>query len=125
MMQPTLNPQVLHKLQAIRLKDGNDLACMLITIYLDATPALIDKLQDAIITGDAATSAQLITRLRGSSSSLGAIRFCVLCTDLELLPPTERVAILRRFGRIREEYAHLQQSFREFLRPTHALMYGT
>ena len=125
LMQPTLNPQVLHELQAIRLDDGNNLACQLVTIFLDVTPALIDELHAACASGDATTAARLISRLRGSSSCIGALHFADLCAELERLEPTNRSTVSQRIGRVRDEYARLEYALAEYVEPRFAYAYGS
>lgn len=124
-MQPTLNPQVLHELQAIRLDDGNNLACQLVTIFLNVTPELIDELHAACASGDAVTAAQIISRLRGSSSCVGALRFAELCSELERLEPTHCSTVSQRIGRVRDEYARLEYALVEYVEPRFALAFGS
>lgn len=120
-MQPTLTPQVLHDLHAIRLGDGNNLACQLVTIFLDVTPQLIDDLHAACASCDTITAARLISRLRGSSSCVGALRFAELCAELERLEPIQRSTVSQRIGRIRDEYARLEYALAEYAEPRFAL----
>ena len=124
-MQPTLNPQVLHKLRATRLKDGHDLAHSLVSIFLDATPPLIDALHTSCVAEDAATTARLVSRLCGSGGCIGAMRFAELCAEFEHSPPTDRVTLRRRINRLREEYARLADALVGYVQPAYPLMYGT
>jgi HPt (histidine-containing phosphotransfer) domain-containing protein len=124
-MQPTLIPQVLHNLQATRLKDGSNLAHTLITIFLDATPPTLDALHAACVTNDAATTTRLVSRLCGSSGSIGAARFAELCAEFEHCPPTDRVSLRRHINALRDEYARLEGALADYVHPRYHLMYGT
>lgn len=74
---------VLHRLNARKKEDGTSLADKVITIYLDQSSKLLDKLSEASKKQDVETVREISHALKSSSVNVGAIGLSDLCKQVE------------------------------------------
>ena len=74
---------VLDSLRVLQKPGKPDLCKVLMTVYLDSSPALMDSLIAAAAAADGQALMQAAHALKSSSVSIGATRFGKTCSDLE------------------------------------------
>ena len=74
---------VLDSLRVLQKPGKPDLCKMLMTVYLDSSPALMDSLMAAAAAADGQALRQAAHALKSSSVSIGAVTFGKTCSELE------------------------------------------
>ena len=78
-----LDPGALTQLRALDPDGRHGLVGRIFSTYLTAASELLEQLNAAVQTGDAATVRRVAHTLKSSSSSIGALKFAALCADIE------------------------------------------
>lgn len=78
-----LDPAALTQLRALDPDGRHGLVGRIFSTYLTAASELLEQLNAAVQTGDAATVRRVAHTLKSSSSSIGAFKFAALCADTE------------------------------------------
>jgi signal transduction histidine kinase/ligand-binding sensor domain-containing protein/CheY-like chemotaxis protein len=73
----------LERICALGSGSANDLLSRVVRSYLEAAPALIEALREAVESSDGKALQATAHRLRGSSAQLGVERIAAICADLE------------------------------------------
>jgi HPt (histidine-containing phosphotransfer) domain-containing protein len=81
--QPRLNPAKLAELRELAEPGEPDAACEFIELYLQDTPAYLERLRAALAATAPAALKDNAHSLKGSSRNLGAERLAALCLQLE------------------------------------------
>ncbi|NNM00291.1 MAG: Hpt domain-containing protein, partial [Gammaproteobacteria bacterium] len=79
----TLDPARLESIRSLQGDYGADLLERIIQIFLQSSPKLLEKMQEAAATANAAQLASAAHSLKSSAANLGATALAALCRDLE------------------------------------------
>ncbi len=107
-MLPTLDPTFLADLRAVDPARGSALVREIISLFLEHTAPLLDKLVVSIATRDVLPRRITLHRLKGSSSTIGARQFAQLCDQLSLrLHADPGADVAQDLRALRREYTRL------------------
>jgi signal transduction histidine kinase/ligand-binding sensor domain-containing protein/DNA-binding response OmpR family regulator len=79
----SFDPVPLKQLRELEQAAGREIIATIVESFLTETPLRIEKMREAMETGDAKTLHALAHSLKGSGAQLGAVRFAALCRDVE------------------------------------------
>ena len=113
-----LNPSVLTGLRELQVEGEPDLLDELIELFLTDVPPLLIVLREAVEGGDAHSVERSAHTLKGSCSSMGAIRMAEICEKLRETGTTGdlvQTSVLfnqleTEFNRVRSEFAADQRA---------------
>jgi HPt (histidine-containing phosphotransfer) domain-containing protein len=78
-----LDRQVLDQLGSVRTNGRPELLSRVIQVYLAESPALVEKLKEALRTGNASALASSAHSLKGCSANVGATALTRYCAEAE------------------------------------------
>jgi len=78
-----LDPRALDQIRALQAPGGTDLLGKIVGVYLESSPALIERLRVALRDGNAEAVREAAHALKSSSASLGATALASLAQQLE------------------------------------------
>jgi CheY-like chemotaxis protein len=78
-----LEPEPLAKIRALQRPGAPDLLAKVIGVYLDNSPALVQRLCEAVAQGNSMALREAAHSLKSSSANLGAAQLAGLCKELE------------------------------------------
>jgi two-component system, sensor histidine kinase and response regulator len=101
-------------LDAIRTIDpvmGYELVGEILAVYFEASPKLIQQMQEGLEAGDAAKVKMAAHTLKSSSAALGAMALADLCKEAEVVARAGRLdSMTHMFGQIRQMYDLVQRA---------------
>jgi HPt (histidine-containing phosphotransfer) domain-containing protein len=104
-----LDKEILQAFRQAMGADASALLGLLIDVYLEETPTLLEKLSGAIVRGDADARKQAAHTLKSSSASLGATKFSKLCEELESMEASKTTAIASELvAQLESEYEKIK-----------------
>jgi PAS domain S-box-containing protein len=113
---PVLDPDVVDELR--QLTPDGSLFAQIVDTFLATAPDHLAELLAAVDAGDAATVRQAAHRLRGESSSLGAVELAARCTELEAVAVEDRLDGAASLGvRIDTELGRAAEALRAAVGP--------
>lgn len=74
---------VLHEIRALGKEKGAEMLTKIVGMFLSESPQLVQKIQDAIVKGDAKSLRQSAHYLRSGALGIGASRVAEICWQLE------------------------------------------
>lgn len=110
--QIVVDMTMIDKLLELQDKTGDpDFVRSVLQLYLEHTPALVDRLTQALRLRDISETRRLAHRIKGSSASIGAKLMAKVCETLEIDPITSLndQDLDQAVWRIREIFIKTQQ----------------
>jgi len=83
-LKPSVDPGVLDRIRALERDGATGLLARLIGLYLQGTPALVERMRQAIAADDDGALRAAAHSLKSSSANIGALKLRDLCRELEL-----------------------------------------
>jgi signal transduction histidine kinase/DNA-binding response OmpR family regulator/HPt (histidine-containing phosphotransfer) domain-containing protein len=83
--EPGLDPAALDNIRSLQQAGKPDILGKVIDLYLSDCPGVMNRLREAIGSGDAKQVRQHAHRMKSGSANLGATRMAELCRELEVL----------------------------------------
>ena len=93
---PPLERQRIDELHQLGAMTGMSLVRNVLTTWLDELPANVDRIREAIHTGDAAALKFSAHGLKASSAQIGAVAVASACLALEHASPADASPLLAR-----------------------------
>jgi signal transduction histidine kinase/CheY-like chemotaxis protein/HPt (histidine-containing phosphotransfer) domain-containing protein len=81
---PVLDHAVLDRIRALQRPNSPSVLAQVIGVYLEDSPEMIERLNQALGSGDIAALTDIAHSLKSSSANLGASRLSAVCKELEL-----------------------------------------
>jgi len=85
-----LEPGALAQLRALDPDGKHGLVGRVLSTYITAAQGLLNQLDQAVQSGDAATVRRVAHTLKSSSACIGALKFAALCADTEASIQSDR-----------------------------------
>jgi CheY-like chemotaxis protein len=80
--EAALDPQMLDQLRALEA-DSPGLVAQLTGMFLEGSPSLISKIEDALESGETKAASEHAHALKGSSANMGATQLAAICGSIE------------------------------------------
>ncbi len=103
---PAIDQRAIEALQELSTAGSNDFLREIITLYLQDTPVLMAKLDQALADRDLMTVSRLAHSIKGSSGNFGATQLAQLAQNLELAAPVGE-ATVAAVEKLKAEYARV------------------
>ncbi|HRD68153.1 MAG TPA: response regulator [Candidatus Competibacter sp.] len=117
---PSIDREVLEKIQMLERNGAHGLVARLIELYLQGTPELIEQMKQAAAKDDFESLRMAAHALKSSSANLGAMKLRGLCESMEWQARDRQVAnAAKQMADIEQEFAVAQTALRQEL-PTNS-----
>ncbi len=111
-----LDPDRLAAIRSLQGDFGEDLLSRIIQIFLQSSPKLLEKMQEAAATGNASQLSSAAHSLKSSAANLGATDLAALCRDLEQLGREEDMGdVLATLGTLEYEFEAVCEALNDTL----------
>lgn len=109
-----LDPRSLASIRALEAKSAPHLLALLIDIFLEDTPNVLNDLRGAVQIADADATWHLAHRLKGSCASFGATALVRTCEEMEALGISGSLrGAADCLGRLEQEYARVRSALEQ------------
>lgn len=113
-----LDHNILASIRELQTEDEADFLTELIDIYLEDSPALMERIHNGLIGGDLQGVQKALHSLKGTSANLGVRAVAAACNELEsLLNRDDLDAALAWLPKLDEQYHHACEALRAERRP--------
>jgi HPt (histidine-containing phosphotransfer) domain-containing protein len=113
---PLIDPQAIENLRAIIPGDTDELLKEIISIYLEDTPQRIAELETSLTAGDIGVFTRAAHSIKGTSSSLGAMRLRAVAETIECYSKETGLAgIEPGIAAVKNEFVATDAALRKYL----------